>query len=282
MRRFARALLMTFFFLPLTAAVAGDVPYVPTPENVVEEMLRMANVGRDDLLYDLGCGDGRIVVTAAKRMGARGVGVDIDPERIRESRENARRAGVTQQVQFMEMDLFQVDFSQATVVTLYLLPDVNLRLRPKLLRELKPGTRLVSHDFDMRDWEADETTEVNSHTIYFWTIPANAGGTWIWTARGPQGEETYRMELRQKFQQAEGQLTVGDASFPMRHVRIHGDRLQFSIERGVNGGKDTMRFEGRIADDRLQGTMKSGTDERPWQATREPQTMQPIDGEVRL
>jgi SAM-dependent methyltransferase len=156
-------------------ALRRDVPYVPTPQRVVDEMLTLAAVTRDDVVYDLGSGDGRIVITAAKKYGARGVGVDIDPERIRESNENARKAGVTDRVKFLQQDLFTIDLKDATVVTLYLLPEVNLRLRPKLLRELRPGTRVVSHSFDMGDWKPQKTVEVNqgrSHTIYFWVIPA--------------------------------------------------------------------------------------------------------------
>lgn len=148
-----------------------DVPYVPTPYPVVEGMLKLANVQKDDVVYDLGCGDGRIVVTAAEKFGARGVGIDIDPERIKEAWENARKAGVTERVKFLEQNLFEADLSEATVVTLYLLRGVNLKLRPKLLAELKPGTRVVSNTFDMGDWKPEQTQDVLGRTIYFWTIP---------------------------------------------------------------------------------------------------------------
>ena len=148
-----------------------DVPYVPTKQEVVEEMLRMAGVKPGDVVYDLGCGDGRIVVTAAQKFGARGVGVDIDPRRIAEANENARRAGVEKQVTFKVGDLFETDIREATVVTLYLLPDVNLRLKPKLLRDLKPGTRVVSHDFSMGDdWKPERALRLGNDWIYFWTI----------------------------------------------------------------------------------------------------------------
>jgi len=159
---------------------AKDVPYVPTPQPVVDEMLRLANVTKDDIVYDLGCGDGRLVITAVKKFGARrGVGVDIDPQRIRESNENARAAGVTDRVKFLEQDLFETDFKEATVVTLYLLPQVNLRLRPKLLSDLKPGTRIVSHAFDMGDWKPEKvvTVEPGGQTLYFWTVPAKGATT---------------------------------------------------------------------------------------------------------
>ena len=158
-----------------TKPVKKDVPYVPTPQNVVDEMLRLANVTKDDVVYDLGCGDGRLVITAVKQFGAkRGFGVDIDPDRIAESNANAKAAGVTDRVQFAVQDLFQTDLKDATVVTLYLLPEVNLRLRPKLLSELRPGTRVVSHSFDMGDWAPQKTITVQpgGQRLFLWTIPA--------------------------------------------------------------------------------------------------------------
>ena len=148
-----------------------DVPYVPTAEDVVAEMLKTAGVKKGDVLYDLGCGDGRIVITAAKEFGIRGVGIDIDPVRIKEARANAEKAGVTGQVKFIEQDLFDAKIGEATVVTLYLLPQINLKLRPKLFRELKPGTRIVSHAFDMGDWKPEKQLDVSGETIYYWVIP---------------------------------------------------------------------------------------------------------------
>lgn len=148
-----------------------DVPYVPTPQIVAEQMLAIANVNKNDVLYDLGSGDGRIVITAAQKYGTRGVGIDINPERIKEANNNARQAGVTDLVEFRQQDLFQSDLSEATVVTLYLLPEVNLRLRPKLLKELKPGTRIVSHAFDMGDWQPQRVEQLNGSTIYYWVVP---------------------------------------------------------------------------------------------------------------
>ena len=152
-----------------------DVPYVPTPQPVVDKMLELAAVTKNDVVYDLGSGDGRIVITAAKRYGVRGVGVDIDPERVKEANANAVLAGVADRVKFIEQDLFKTDLKEASVVTLYLLPEVNLRLRPKLWSELKPGTRVVSHAFDMGDWEPAQKVEVEGKTIYYWVIPKNAG-----------------------------------------------------------------------------------------------------------
>jgi ribosomal protein L11 methylase PrmA len=147
-----------------------DVGFVPTPEDVVAGMLRLANVKRSDVVYDLGSGDGRIVIQAAKRYGARGVGIDINPERIEEATHNARTAKVADRVRFLNQDLFESDLGEATVVTLYLLPRLNLKLRPKLLAELKPGTRVVSHGFDMGDWKPDRVAQIGPTTIYLWTI----------------------------------------------------------------------------------------------------------------
>jgi precorrin-6B methylase 2 len=148
-----------------------DVPYVPTPQEVVDKMLDLAKVGKNDVLYDLGCGDGRIVVTAAKNRGARGTGIDLDPARIAEAKENAKKAGVSDRANFRVGDLFKTDVSEATVVTLYLLPTVNVKLRPQLWKQLKVGTRVVSHAFDMGpEWPPEKTAEVDGRRIYYWTI----------------------------------------------------------------------------------------------------------------
>jgi len=148
-----------------------DVIYVPTANDTVDQMLRLAQVTNKDIVYDLGCGDGRIVIMAVQKYGARGVGIDIDPQRIAEARENAKKAGVTDKVRFVEADLFESDISEATVVTLYLLTRLNLKLRPKLQAELKPGTRIVSHAFDMGDWKPEKTEAGGATSIYLWRVP---------------------------------------------------------------------------------------------------------------
>ncbi len=163
-------------------ARAPDVPYVPTTEKAVQEMLKLADVKKSDVVYDLGCGDGRIVIAAAKTYGAHGVGIDINPERIKEARENAKKAGVEHLVRFQEADLFEAEFRPATVVTLFLLSSVNLKLRPRLMEQLKPGTRLVSNTFDMGDWKPEKEVNVGdsgeeeytglSKRLFLWTIPA--------------------------------------------------------------------------------------------------------------
>jgi tRNA A58 N-methylase Trm61 len=174
----AASLASLFLALPAAAQEARpaqrppDVIYVPTPQQVVDEMLKIAGVKDGDVLYDLGSGDGRIPVTAAKRFGIRAVGIDIDPDRIKEARANAKKNGVEKLVTFRNQDLFKASFKEATVVTLYLLPDLNVKLRPRLWKELKPGTRIVSHQFDMGDWKPEKTVQLEGRTIYFWTIPA--------------------------------------------------------------------------------------------------------------
>jgi tRNA G37 N-methylase Trm5 len=158
-----------------------DVPFVPTHEMVVAEMLKVAHVGQGDVLYDLGSGDGRIVITAAKQYGARGTGIEINPTLVEKARENARAAGVTDRVRFIEGDIFEADIKDATVVTMYLLQDVNLRLRPKLLHDLKPGTRVVSHNYHMGDWKPEKTIKLKrpdgvEHTVYYWVVPERPRG----------------------------------------------------------------------------------------------------------
>ena len=153
------------------ASQQPDVIYVPTPHEVVDDMLRLANVTKSDVLYDLGSGDGRIAIAAAKKFGIRAVGIDIDPERIKEATANAKKAGVEKLVTFRQEDLFKADFREATVITLYLLPDLNVKLRPRLWDEMKPGTRIVSHQFDMGTWKPEKKLESNGRTVYFWTVP---------------------------------------------------------------------------------------------------------------
>ena len=178
-RSFVMVATMVVASIPASAVVIAqeaparrpDVIYVPTPEAVVEAMLQVANVGKDDIVYDLGCGDGRIPVTAAKKYGARGIGIDIDPQRIAEANENVKKNKVEDKVKIVQGDLFQQDLSQATVVTLYLLPSLNVKLMPKLMKELKPGTRVVSHAFDMGDWKPEKEIDVEGRKVYYWTIP---------------------------------------------------------------------------------------------------------------
>jgi SAM-dependent methyltransferase len=224
------------------------VPYVPTPPEVVEEMLRMAQVTRQDVLYDLGCGDGRIVITAAQKYGTPGTGVDIDPQRILEANLNARQAGVAQRVRFLQQDLFETKFRDATVVTLYLLPKVNLRLRPTLLQDLRPGTRVVSHAFDMDDWLPDRTTTVGSNTLYFWVVPAQVAGVWTW-GQGGTSAQPYALRLSQHYQQINGLLQAGGVDIPLTALTLVGDRLRFSA---MPQGQRVV-FDGRVEGNTITG-----------------------------
>lgn len=241
---------------PTTERPALDVPYVPTPPEVIAKMLNAADVNSRDTLYDLGCGDGRIVVTAARERKVRkAVGFDLDPQRIRESNENARTAGVGERVSFLQKNLFDVDLSDATVVTMYLLPTVNLQLRPKLFRELKPGTRIVSHDFDMADWTPDSTVQVGAHTVYSWVVPANASGSWKWSMTDGARSHRYELTLSQQFQKVENaELRVDGKPHAAANVRVAGDRLEFISEGTMDGRRQSLRFRGAIQGDSLRGS----------------------------
>ncbi len=238
-----------------------EVPFVPTPHEVVAEILRLADVRSDDVLYDLGCGDGRIVVTAAKKYGCRGVGIDIDPERIQDSKENAAKEGVEDRVRFIQSDLFEADISEASVVTLYLLSRVNIRLRPKLFSDLKPGTRVVSHDFDMDEWEADEISHLEddweTHTVFFWIIPADVSGTWKWTVPGLAGQNEFTLNLEQEFQMLQGTASEGSSSVPVsiKEDKIKGAELEFVLERNAGGNNARLVFKGKANGDTIKGTV---------------------------
>jgi precorrin-6B methylase 2 len=233
-----------------------DVHFVPTAVEVVRAMLGTARVGEGDVVYDLGCGDGRIVITAVKRYKAKsGVCVDIDPVRIKESRRNADTAGVTDKIEFLNADLFETDLSKASVVTLYLLPMLNVRLRPKLYKELRPGTRIVSNAFDMGDWKPDSTMNVKNEGgftsyAYYWLLPADVAG--VWKVTGSGGEHTVKLE--QKYQQVSG--TVTDA-------RVKGDSVMFTVRQGAT----PIRFTGTVQGDRMNGTT-SGRSRGSWSAVR--------------
>lgn len=241
-----------------------DVPYVPTPEEVVEKMLDITNVGPGDYVIDLGSGDGRIVIAAAKR-GAVGHGVDLNPQRVEEANENARDAGVFDRVVFFEGDLFEADISKASVITMYLLSSVNLKLRPVLLKELRPGTRIVSHSFSMGEWEADEHVQVNNRHVYYWVIPANLRGSWEWETNG----ERFTMRAGQEFQKVNINLTSGKRSFEIQEPLLVGERVSFSANDKRNGTDYV--FNGRINGNNISGMAHiiSGNSRRVenWSAT---------------
>lgn len=205
-----------------------DVPYVPTHESVVKGMLELAGVDSDDVLYDLGSGDGRIPVAAALDHGASAIGVEIDSGRVGIARAYAEQMGVEHKVAFLELDLFEVDFSPATVITMYLLHTVNLELRPRLLAELRPGTRIVSHAFDMGDWRADRKISFKSDALYLWIVPARVAGTWQWqTADGTR----YRVELQQKYQKLLGELWINDELAELEAALLWGDLMELVVQK---------------------------------------------------
>ena len=233
-----------------------DVHFEATPEDVVEAMLKMAGVTQEDVVYDLGCGDGRFVITAAKKFGARGVGVDIDPVRIEESNENARKGGVTDHVRFIEGDLFQTDIRGATVVTLYLLNELNLQLRPRLLRELKPGTRIVSHTFDMGDWEPDDIGKVRNRMFYYWVVPVNIAGTWRLNLASSRTAWQDQLILDQEFQEVQGKASIHGWQLRIREPRLRGHQLSFRVRYNFEGQDVAMQFRGRVKDDTMTGSVE--------------------------
>ncbi len=213
------------------ADIILDVPYVPTDEKIVNAMLDLGEVTGQDVLYDLGCGDGRIVVAAALERSTRGVGIDVDPMRITEANEYASHTGVEYLVNFIEGDLLEADFSEATVVTLYLLDLVNVQLRPRLLDELRPGTRIVSHAFDMGDWKPDQRESCGSINLYKWIVPAKVAGTWEWQATSG---ETYRVELKQKYQQVTGKAWIDGQEAQLKNALLRGDLLELVVRKNAN------------------------------------------------
>lgn len=233
-----------------------DVPYVPTDEKIIYAMLDLAQVTSEDVLYDLGCGDGRIVVAAALERNTRGVGIDIDPMRITEAIEYAGHTGVEYLTRFFEGDLLEADFSDATVVTLYLLDLVNLELRPRLLDELRPGTRIISHAFDMGDWKPDQRQNCGSINVYKWIVPAKVAGLWEWqTTQG----DTYRVELKQKYQRVSGQAWINGQPALLDRALLQADLLELIIKKNTSSRAERflMQHKGRellAAEGDLQAT----------------------------
>jgi precorrin-6B methylase 2 len=242
-------------YTPEVGQTGKDVVWVPTSQSLVDGMLDMAKVTPNDYVIDLGSGDGRTVITAAKR-GARAHGIEYNPDMVELSKRAAAKEGVSEKATFAKADLFESDFSKATVITMFLLPDINMKLRPKIL-ELRPGTRIVSNSFTMGDWTADQTVTAKEGctsycTAYLWIVPAKAAGVW----RLPQGE----LNLTQTFQMIEGTLKTGGASAKITNGKLTGDRISFTV-----GGA---RYTGRVTGSGIEGTVTSSDGKRAWSATR--------------
>lgn len=262
---------------------AGDVVYVPTPQVVVDTMLNMAKVGPNDYVIDLGSGDGRMVITAAKKYGARGFGVDLDPVLLKLSNDTAKAQGVAERAQFFDRNLFETDLSPATVITSYLLPQMNEKLRPKIL-DLKPGTRVVAHDYHMGEWQPDENTRVSVPEkvvgqpgvsyIYLWYVPAKVAGKWRSDVpMSPVGAATapYEFTLTQIFQRIDGAARVAGQDVKIRGAELRGDQIAFTLI-GRIGDQPNLRqdFRGTVTGDRIEGTVRieGGGNVRtvPWRA----------------
>ncbi len=257
-----RALLTAFLALlagPLLAKdVYFDVPYVATPPAVVNEMLRLAGTGPNDVVYDLGSGDGRIVIAAARDFKVkRGTGIDLDPELVTLATKNAKDAGVADRVNFARGDIFKMDFNDATVLTLYLLPDVNVTLRPRIL-DLKPGTRVVSHAFNMGDWVPDGASNVEMRRIYLWVVPAKVHGAWTATVNGVP----YRFDLTQRYQTTDGKVKIGAKETAFEMGIVKSDTLTFTAAGPVT-------FEGKVTGDTITGTITAGGLRTPITLTRD-------------
>ncbi len=240
---------------------------MPTPQALVERMLDMAKITPQDIHYDLGSGDGRTVIAAAKR-GVQAYGVEYNPDMVKLSERAAAKEGLGDKAKFIHGDIFQTDFSSATVLTLYLLPSLNVKLRPTILR-MTPGTRVVSHAFSMDDWQPDQTDSVEGRTAYMWIVPAPVEGTWRWSAGSSQKE--HELVLRQQYQNVEGLVRLDNGRMgQLRNIRLRGDQITFTVNE-VTGTSSTVRrdYSGRVSGTTIQGTVKSGEGpEAKWTATR--------------
>lgn len=236
--------------------------YVPTPQNVVDKMLEVAKVTKDDYVFDLGSGDGRIPITAAARYGARGFGVEINPALVKLARTNAEAAGVADRVEFRQQDLFKTSVREATVVGLYLFVWANVKLRPRLISELRPGSRIVAHDFPIGDeWKPDVEEDIENRTVYLWYVPAQVAGKWD-IAGGPQG---LTVQLQQQFQRIEGTAAVDGRTVPLHNASLRGDEIEFTIV--LEAGKP-MLFRGRVNGDRIEPRAEADDAVTGWSAVR--------------
>ena len=246
---------------PQVGQAGKDVIWVPTPDEVVDRMLRMAQVTPNDLVFDLGAGDGKIAVAAAKKFGARSVGIEYNPEMARFAQGNVEKAGVAGKARIVNGDIFATDFTQATVITMYLLPALNLKLRPQIL-SMRPGTRVVSHSFTMDDWEPDETSSMDGRRAYFWIVPANVAGGWALDTGG----EKLELAFEQRFQKIDGSIGLGHTQGGLRNARLSGNNISFAY---VDNNGMRRDYSGRVAGGRMEGSFRADNgSEGRWTATK--------------
>ncbi len=251
-------------FQPYVGQQGKDVVWVPTPDEVVERMLNMAQTKPEDYVVDLGAGDGKIAIAAAKKFGARSLGIEYNPDMVAHAQRNARAAGVLGKAQIVQGDIFVSDFTHATVLTLYLLPSLNMKLRPQILA-LRPGTRVVAHAFNMEDWEPDETSDVDGRRVYLWVVPAQVAGRWAIDLSGG-GSEKASLSLDQRFQKINGTAYLGPVLAGLREPRLNGFRISFAYVDNKGVRRD---FTGRVTGPQMEGSFRSDNGaEGRWTATK--------------
>jgi SAM-dependent methyltransferase len=258
-----------YAYEPVIGMAGKDVVWVPTPPAVVEYMLDVAKVTPQDFVIDLGSGDGRIVLAAAKR-GAHAMGVELNKDLVRLSSEEAARQGLSGRAEFRVQDMFQTDLSKASVLTTYLLPHLNVKVRPQLLRQMKPGSRVVTYSFHMGAWQPDSVAQVNGLTVHYYLVPAAATGTWRWQHDGIGFARDYEMSVRQEFQLISGSASARNSVAYLRDMRLEGDRIRFTLTEDAGSALAQTRYEGRIVGDTMSGTAQTNnqTEVKTWSARR--------------
>jgi len=252
-------------FQPQVGQQGKDVVWVPTPDEVVERMLAMAQTRPEDYVIDLGAGDGKIAIAAAKKFGARSLGVEYNPDMVKHAQRNAQVAGILGRAQILQGDIFATDFSQATVLTLYLLPSLNMKLRPQILT-MRPGTRVVAHAFNMEDWEPDEVSDVEGRRTFLWIVPANVTGRWAMEVNSGGNSEKFDLRLDQRYQKIEGAALLGSVEAGLREPRLNGPNISFAYVDNKGVRRD---LTGRVAGGRMEGSFRAdGGQEGRWTAVK--------------
>jgi precorrin-6B methylase 2 len=252
-------------FKPHVGQQGKDVVWVPTPDEVVERMLNMAQTKPEDYVIDLGAGDGKIAIAAAKKFGARSTGIEYNPDMAALAQRSAQAAGVGGKAQIVQGDIFTTDFTQATVLTMYLLPSLNMKLRPQILA-MRPGTRVVTHAFNMEDWEPDETSDVDGRRVYLWVVPASVAGRWAMELSGAGGSDKLSLNFDQRYQKIEGVAYLGSTLAGLREPRLSGFRIGFAYVDNHGVRRD---FTGRVTGGTMEGSFRTdGGAEGRWTAAK--------------